>query len=209
MTTIGVGEEGRESGLNSPPAQMTTINRDGDSQSLTSFLHQQIKGAFATKFECLKSELRKERDSLTMGMESELSRIETFKSKITQFGVLESDESVVLGAGKIICTAKMAALRNKRKLCSKFLAINGGPNVDSALTTRWTEHTNPAIHRICYEHAKDLKVNQMTHAQAAALAREGAVTSRLVNLRCKCESETSVTGSTSIPLGFRLPMVLT
>ena len=184
MTTTEVGEEVRESGLNSPPAQMTTINRDGDSQSLTSFLHQQIKGAFATKFESLKSELRKERDSLTMGMESELSRIETFKSKITQFGVLESDESVVLGAGKIICTtcaANMAALRNKRKLCSKFLAINGGPDVDSALTTRWTEHTNPAIHRICYEYAKDLKANQLTHAQAAALAREGAVTSRLVN----------------------------
>ena len=70
----------------------------------------------------------------------------------------------------------MAALRDKRKLGTKLLAINGGPNVDSTLTTRWTEHTNSAIYRICYEHAKGLKANKMTHAKVAALAREDAAT---------------------------------
>ena len=115
---------------------MAIIDRDGDSQDLTSFLHQQIKGAFATEVESLKIELRKERDSLAMGMKSKLSRIETPKSKITQFDVLVSDESAILGTSKIICgtcIANMLVLRDKQNLGSKFLAINGGPNADSAL----------------------------------------------------------------------------
>ena len=136
-----------------------------------------------------------------MGIQSELSRIETLKSKITQFGVLESDEPAILGTGKIICTTctvNMAALRDKRHLGSKFLAVNGGSNVDLALTSRRTEHTNSAMHRICYEHAMELKANQMTHAQAAALpARVRSLRDCLI-LHRTCLGESSVTGSTGI-----------
>ena len=48
------------------------------------------------------------------------------------------------------------------------------------------------MHRICYEHAKDLKANQKTHAQAAALARVDVVASRLINdVLCVCERKLS------------------
>ena len=103
---------------------MTIIDRDGDSQDLTSFLHKQIKGAFATEVESLKIELRRERDSQAMGMRSELSRIETPKSKITQFDVLVSDEPAVLGTGKIICTtlthSKHTCVVRQAKIGLKF-----------------------------------------------------------------------------------------
>ena len=124
---------------------MTVIDSDGDSQGLASFLHQQTKGAFAAEVESLKSDLRKERDSITMGMKSKLSRIGALRSKNTQLGVLESNESAIIRTGKIMCTtrtANMAAMREKLKFGPMLLAINGGSNADSTLTTRWTEHTN-------------------------------------------------------------------
>jgi hypothetical protein len=75
----------------------------------------------------------------------------------------------------------MAALRDGRQLSSSFLLVNGGVNIDTYLTTRWIEHSESAIHQICSEHADDLKRDSITHAAAAALAREDAVLERLFN----------------------------
>jgi len=104
------------------------------------------------------------------------------ESKLTQFGVLESPDAAMLGSGKVICalcTANMAALRDGRQLNSHFLSVNGGVNIDPYLTSRWLEDSKSAMHLICGEHAVDLKRDSMTHAAAAALAREDAVLERL------------------------------
>ena len=104
--------------------------------------------------------------------------------KLSQFDVLQSHDAAMLGSGKVIwalCTANMAVLRDGRQLSSSFLLVNGGMNIDTYLTTRWIEHSESAMHRICSEHADDLKRDSMTHATSAALAREDAVLERLFN----------------------------
>ena len=75
----------------------------------------------------------------------------------------------------------MAALRDGRQLNSKFLAINGGYNVDKYLTTNWRVHVDSDMHKACVAHAEDLQRDSMTHASASALMRESEVTARLIN----------------------------
>jgi hypothetical protein len=101
----------------------------------------------------------------------------------TQLAVLKSDLVAVLPKGNVIClvcTENIETIVDPRMLRSKWVASNGGVNVDSRLVQTYNEHIASDIHRLCLECAQGRLRDPLRKAHSLLREREKSVMKTLL-----------------------------